>query len=727
MTVLRKSNVQRIWQSGSVYSLPPTRRTIWQPGVTYNSIPSSGAGNTVPSVVGAGYGIPTNRTVATTLSPIGGNSDDTAQINAAISAASSGQIVQLTAGVFNINGIGILHRASGVTLRGSGPGKGLSAGINAVGTSLGSATFTVDSSATQLVKQDRATNPAAIITIGWNQQEYTQSTLLTANAIQGNYSVTVASTAGLAAGQIVLIDHNTANDPNVYWGNNNDPAGAEVTASVSGTVLTVTQVLSGTVTAGSGPADDPSGMQLAWTATGGGNPGNYVTLASNGTGSGGTGTYNLASTPSGAPYASQMMGIGYGTRRNFGRQDRSVSQNMEIASIVGNTVTFTTPFHYTYLTANNAQLTQYYLQGGSPVIGAGIENLMCFGGAGNIFMGVCAYSWIKNIEAAYADTGNVAMYGCFRCELRDSFIHESDSPNPGGSGYLIDIAQGSADCLIENNISWNGNKNIVMRGTGGGNVVGYNYFDDAFGSTYPQLPEAGLNAAHAATPFMELLEGNYSHNFTGDSFWGGSINIAVFRNHFSTLRVAAAPLNAYTNGGHSYGDYGNRFGLTIQAGSYFNSFVGNVIGFSGTNNPPSATSLAEGGALSFSLLTGQTSFIFENLTALPSGGTVPLWNIGEVQSGSGSNSWNANSYTTLIRDGNWDWFTQTQTWLGLGGTQASPLGVAMTLPNSLYLTSAPPFFGNLRWPWVDPTNGSVYVLPAKKRFSDATYNSPIYA
>ena len=36
----------------------------------------------------------------------------------------------------------------------------------------------------------------------------------------------------------------------------------------------------------------------------------------------------------------------------------------------------------------------------------------------------------------------------------------------------------------------------------------------------------------------------------------------------------------------------------------------------------------------------------------------------------------------------------------------------MTIPNSFYLTSKPAFFGKKQWPWVDPTTGAIYTLPA---------------
>ena len=84
------------------------------------------------------------------------------------------------------------------------------------------------------------------------------------------------------------------------------------------------------------------------------------------------------------------------------------------------------------------------------------------------------------------------------------FIHETPDPNPGGAGYLVGLNYGASDNLIENNIMWYGNKVNVMRATGGGNVIAYNYMDDSFGSAYPESPEAGVNAGHYTTPHMEL-------------------------------------------------------------------------------------------------------------------------------------------------------------------------------------------------------------------------------
>src|SRR5262249_25054339 len=63
--------------------------------------------------------------------------------------------------------------------------------------------------------------------------------------------------------------------------------------------------------------------------------------------------------------------------------------------------------------------------------------------------------------------------------------------------------------------------------------------------------------------------------------------------------------------------------------------------------------------------------------------------------------------STVLREGNFDYLTNQVRW----DTTAQPL------PPSLYLTAKPAFFGSNTWPWVDPTGTTkLYTLPARARF-----------
>jgi hypothetical protein len=92
---------------------------------------------------------------------------------------------------------------------------------------------------------------------------------------------------------------------------------------------------------------------------------------------------------------------------------------------------------------------------------------------------------------------------------------------------------------------------------------------------------------------------------------------------------------------------------------------------------------------------------------------VPVWQIGTEQ----TSGWSFvdRAINTITRNGNWDWVTKAQHWYGTGGTTDGGR-TPTTIPNSFYLTAKPSFFGTKQWPWVDPTTGTTYTLPAKYCF-----------
>jgi hypothetical protein len=562
--------------------IPADRRTTWTPGL---------------NAVG---GIPVRTVIYRTLAPRGGTGDDTATIQHALDTCPAGQVVKLSPGTFRIEGQGLRFRSPDCTLRGSGTG--------ALGTGEGG---------TRLIKADRDSNVNfAVLYVGNSASHFSSSINLAADAVKGTNSVVLASAPRVVAGEIVLIDEVTDDDPRVWWGPEHDSPGG-------------------------------------------------------------------------------------GSRRWFSRQDRSLTQMMEVTAVDGNTVTFSTPFHITFKAAYAAQMSRYQ----EPVLHrVGVEDLYVYGGMGgdghgNISVNLCAYCWVKGVESHWSVGSSIGFYGTFRSVLRDSYVHETPDPNPGGAGYLVALNSGASDNLIENNVMWSGNKDIVVRATGGGNVIAYNYMDDAYGGGYPNMPEAGLNAGHYTTPHMELLEGNYSHNYKGDSFWGNSIYITVFRNHLSGLRAARPPLNAYKVNDYPYMDFGARAAVDIQAHSDNTNLVGNVLGFSGQQ-------LLSYRSPSYS--DSQKAWSYEELSGFTDG-IVNMWRIGSQQAGGWA--WEPKTYETQLRDGNWDWVTRSQRWHGIGGAVGS--GTPRPIPNSLYLTAKPDFFGSNPWPWVDPATGAVTALPAK--------------
>jgi hypothetical protein len=217
-----------------------------------------------------------------------------------------------------------------------------------------------------------------------------------------------------------------------------------------------------------------------------------------------------------------------------------------------------------------------------------------------------------------------------------------------------------------------------MRASGGGNVIGYNYMEDGWISYASGFVETGLNASHMTTPHYELFEGNQSFNFDGDSTWGNSVYITVFRNHLTGKRRSIAPL--------SFLDQGNARAIGAMKGHQWYTFIGNVLGTENQNPSPN------------------TSYAYE--TTYPwNDDPVGMWRLGYENGVWGPEDLRVRN--TAIRDGNFDYFTKTVKW------DRTP----QAIPDSLYLTSKPAFFGNNPWPWVDSLGATkVATLPARARF-----------
>jgi len=370
--------------------------------------------------------------------------------------------------------------------------------------------------------------------------------------------------------------------------------------------------------------------------------------------------------------------------------NRPTGQVLEITSIQGNTLRLTAPLRLPYYVSNQAQVVRFSgdMENGPAQPTRkwmGLEDIYVSGGGGgqgNVPFSAASYSWAKNIESANSEGSSVGFTSTFRCVLRDSFVHSTANPNPGGAGYGIDLNYYAADNLVENNISWNFNKVITMRASGGGNVIGYNYFEDGWGEGYPTIPEVGLNASHYATPHHELFEGNECWNIGGDAFWGNSIYNTFFRNHATGRRRSIPPLQLT--------DVVGRRLIDVPEWHLYYSFIGNVLGSSNMTASP------------------QSGFIYEDAPPW-NFNPVPMWAIG-VQHDAGAEGQDAQVVATTIRHGNYDFVTKSTVW--------DPGIERQDLPASLYLEGKPAFFGARAWPWVAPeaNGGTLGVLPARERF-----------
>jgi hypothetical protein len=542
----------------------------------------------------------------------------------------------LNPGTFIVNRYLLIHRP--ITLRGSGAGVTILKKANGAR----GRTWQVVAGTNGMLKPidpgSYTYDAQPIIIIGpsrWPGPDERTPQNLTADGQQSAFSVTVANGSGLSAGQFVLLDESSG----ASW--QRAPAGFPSAARVW------------------------RGDHVAWNIH---NP----------------------SQPGDDPPAAMSW---------FSRADRPTTEIKEIASISGNTVTFTSPLSIGYRASHMAQLTRYTATGSFStansihVTNAGVENLTTIGGAdGEIRFENAAYSWAKNVEVTQWIGEGIAINGSFRVEVRDSYIHTGSWPEPGGGGYAVSFAAGSSEALIENNIFVDVNKVMVFRSSGTGSVVAYNYTDDGWINGTERWVEVGINASHMAGPHHVLFEGNYSFNADSDYTHGNTIYLTFFRNWLSGQR-------------RDFIDRGNIRAIGLAYGSWWDSFIGNVLGRPGQMTGWTYTDSAMSCDANGNNCTGNNAHW----------GNSDIWKLGYDPE-----RWSMNpdpqTLSTVIRDGNYDFLTNSQRWHNTPGR--------FVMPNSMYLTSRPAFFKTNSWPWLDPSTGTIYTLPAKARYDAETPNSP---
>ena len=224
--------------------------------------------------------------------------------------------------------------------------------------------------------------------------------------------------------------------------------------------------------------------------------------------------------------------------------------------------------------------------------------------------------------------------------------------------------------------------------------------------------ENGLNNSHYAGSHHMLFEGNLTHQMGEDETHGNAIYNTFFRNYSTGYRLPSwvnafdgATINDLT--GSPEGMPGPLTPAETQLYTYWETFMGNVLGYpnysTSANGWIYADTNSQGGPAIFGLGEGYTS-----------GNNGPDPKAGFDTSGG-----------LTIAHGNYDYLQNTVTW--------DPYISVTTLPNSLYLGSAPTFFSagsGYTWPWVNPTGtpqvyqncagGSSYCLPAKARYDAGT-------
>jgi len=392
-----------------------------------------------------------------------------------------------------------------------------------------------------------------------------------------------------------------------------------------------------------------------------------------------------------------------------------------ITAKTSTTITFAPPLPMDISTLTpKAAVYSAYGTGGT-VTGYGFEDFDIDATGSDMNQGIAmtqAYGcWIKNVNVHNFSHQAFAIVTSVNCEFRHCYIY-TGGQGSGSEGF--DFVTDDSWNLAEDNIVYDGGT-INLNDAGAqvsANVIAYNYL---YGHrvTAAGLQVLDLDLGHGAHDTFNLIEGNVIGLLMGgDSYFGGSSHNTILRN----LITATNP--------YGYID-GRRAILLKQYNPYYN-IVGNVLGtsaFPTTNNgikdgattPPYAT----GGYYEAPIVSGYDNgtsthvstiyeFGFPQIGNTSFSGTIPLATPPDYSQESPYNTlgtrWDPNVKATLIRHGNYDYFNQAIVW--------DPAISDHVIPDSLYLSGKPSYFGDLTWPPVDSANPNTdpTIIPAAYRF-----------
>ncbi|MGA2017577.1 MAG: immunoglobulin domain-containing protein [Opitutaceae bacterium] len=376
-------------------------------------------------------------------------------------------------------------------------------------------------------------------------------------------------------------------------------------------------------------------------------------------------------------------------------------QGFKVVSISGATVNLDRPFYWTF--SGTMTTASYYIPHGT---GQGLESLsiqimQATPAADAVIVDNTMDSWVKNVEVKNSAQNFIVASYTIDCEFRQNYVHEPFNAQ-GGSGYGIRMLGWDFNNLIEDNIAYFCRHSFVMDGINTGHVIAYNFSldpnDSANGTLVTSLINPSRNdgylyqdfLTHGSNPRFCLYEGNVGGKGYCDYVHGSANYLVYFRNHFRLQE------------GHilSYEDYLGSETINFDRWNYNMTVVGNILGYPSMQ----ADQLAANGH----------EMAYE-------GHTQAIYRLGYDANDNATIVSDNQPKATVVRHGNYDYVNNAIVW--------DPSNPDHNLPDSLYLTGTPSWFGNMAWPPVDPTNPplsegsaaipgtSLYpIIPAMYRF-----------
>jgi len=430
--------------------------------------------------------------------------------------------------------------------------------------------------------------------------------------------------------------------------------------------------------------------------------------------------------------------------------DRTRGQMTRVVAKTGNSLTVFPPIYgFERFGSLGAKVNVAQLQ----VNSVGIEDLTLDGSNGAVTFGIWfeqTYgSWIKNVTVTHSSNYEVFLNDSLNCEIRHSRLDTLNHSGTNGAGLLMNNASG---CLIEDNIIREAFPDIEINFGSAGNVIAYNFINNSDGSI-------GIDSNHGPHNSFNLFEGNVAHNLMSDGYFGGNSEDTIFRNLLHGNGVVPTDtltwclsLKRFTRNVSLVGNILGSMMHTSRCDAYGQPNIGNG-GSSGTAQPSVGNYWADWRPNTGTTISGTLTGIsdqFHGTITLSSGtltvGQAPaLW----LKTGTAPATYvivgTVNGNSVAVDSSPWAVAlpalnTSLQIWAGAGGFQELDLDVEATtlkkgndfvptgipasetlgtaLPQSLYLTAKPTWFGTLVWPPFDPTaaNVSYDAIPAGYRY-----------
>ncbi len=373
----------------------------------------------------------------------------------------------------------------------------------------------------------------------------------------------------------------------------------------------------------------------------------------------------------------------------YGRSPiRTRSQIVEVTGKSGNMVNIDPPMLFTFSSGNSPQA----ILAGAPQYGAagrythdgGVENLSLTMTNGvrpyrNIWFQGTANCWAKNVKVVTCGKRCVDLdLDNFRAEIRDSYFTGCWDQFNSDACYGAAIYDSSSN-LIENNV-YDGTANGPVVVGSSGNVIAYNYLHGVHRTANVASWFWDDMWTHGSHSSFNLWEGNYHVGLAWDDYFGSSSHNTVFRNRILG-RDPTVTYDAYLQEVNA---------VANDVDNHYNNVVGNIVGTAGWNDT------------------------YEQRNS-------NYWTSKPVYVVSLSGADNA-AFTTMFRHMNYDYVSNSIKYCDSPGEPGCQSGDgSRSLPNSLYLSSKPSFFGTCVWPPFGPDlSPMVNTIPAKARYEGSS-------